>query len=447
MSSEVPVITEANGKQYSKPYLYYVLFILFLAYVFNFVDRQLVTILVEPIKEEFGATDTQMGFLTGLAFALFYATLGVPVARLADSWSRRNVLSLSIATWSAMTAVCGFASSFWQLAAARVGVGVGEAGGSPPSHALISDYFPPHQRSTALGVFSSATHFGVIVGMLGGALIAQAFGWRMAFIALGLPGVILALIVWLTVDEPLRGRWDPPRKAGLKEESFAEVVRYIWRSRAFRLVALATGFTTLSGYGFGNWTPSFLIRVHGLSLVEAGLLLGVAGTLGGLLGAIFGGIVTDRMARRDSSWQLKMPALGALISMPLQMLFLMWPERQAFHIGDFTIPVAVLFMPVGAFFAAFWIGPTYAAVQNLVKPNMRSLASATLLLFLNLIGMGIGPLLVGVLSDALLPSMGVESIRYALLYSLVTVLIGSALFWRASIHYRHESVASAVADR
>ncbi|MDE0991264.1 MAG: MFS transporter, partial [Pseudomonadales bacterium] len=239
---------------YSVRYRYFVLSVLLIAYVFSFIDRQLMTILLEPIKAEFGASDTAMGFLSGFAFALFYAVLGLPVARLADRWSRRNVLAMSMVVWSGMTALCGMAGTFWQLAVLRVGVGVGEAGGTPPSHSLIASYFPPEERSTAMGIYGSGAQIGVLVGMLGGAVIADQMGWRSVFFIFGLPGVLVGLLVFMVVKEPLKNAVPDPR-------SMLEDLTRLWRIPAFALISFATGFTALAGYGMGTWFPSFLIRV------------------------------------------------------------------------------------------------------------------------------------------------------------------------------------------
>ncbi len=414
---------------YSKKYRYFVLMVLLISYVFSFIDRQLMTILLEPIKTEFGASDTAMGFMSGLAFALFYAVLGIPVARLADRWSRRNVLAISMVVWSGMTAVCGMAASFWQLAAARVGVGVGEAGGTPPSHSLIASYFPPEERSTAMGIYGSGSQIGVLIGMFGGAIIADQLGWRPVFFIFGLPGILIGLLVFLVVREP-------PKPAAPAARSMLADLGSLWRIPAFAMICFATGFTALAGYGMGTWFPSFLIRVHGLSLTEAGLILGLVGTLGALTGAISGGILCDRLAAKDARWQLRLPAVGAGLSVIFLGLFLLWPEGQQWQVGDFRIPYAVLFLFFGGIVSSFWIGPTYAAIQTLTPDHLRSQASALLLLLLNLIGMGLGPLLVGVLSDLLLPSLGDHSVRYAMLISLVTVVVGSTLYWRSGARYR-----------
>jgi MFS family permease len=419
---------------YSTKYRAYVLFILWLTYILNFVDRQLVTILLEPIKLEFGASDTAMGFLSGFAFALFYASLGVPVARLADRWSRRNVIAISIGLWSGMTALCGLAGSFWQLALARVGVGIGEAGGTPPSHSLIADYFPADQRATALSIHATATQFGILIGMLGGAIVAAQYGWRMAFIVFGIPGVFIGLLIALTVKEPARE--GPP-----SENNMLADIKHIWALPGFSLIALAGATTALAAYGLGTWSPSFLMRTHGLSLVETGLLLGGAGAISGIVGAVTGGILCDKLSKRDKRWQLWLPAGGAFATAPLMLGFLLWPESQQFTVAGYTVPVAIIFTLLGGVAAAFWIGPTYAAIQTLSPGNMRAQAAAIFLFLFNLIGMGLGPLVIGILSDAMMPVFGVDSLRYAMSFSLVLVLLGGVLFLRAAPRYASASQA------
>lgn len=413
---------------FSPNYRAYVLFILWATYILNFVDRQLITILLEPIKLEFGASDTAMGFLSGFAFALFYASLGVPVARLADRWSRRNVIAISIGLWSAMTALCGLAANFWQLALARVGVGIGEAGGTPPSHSLLADYFPVEKRATALSIHATATQFGVLIGMLGGAFVAAEHGWRMAFIFFGIPGVVVGLLIAMTVREPVR---ESPRSTG----SMLADIRHIWALPGFALITLAGATTALAGYGLGTWSPSFLMRTHGLSLVETGMLLGGAGAISGIIGAVAGGILCDRLCQRDRRWQLWLPAAGAFATAPLMLGFLLWPESRQFTALGYTVPVAILFTLLGGIVAALWIGPTYAAIQTLSPGNMRAQAAAIFLFLFNLVGMGLGPLLIGMLSDALMPVFGVDSLRYAMASSLSLVVLGGVLFLRAAPGY------------
>lgn len=426
----------ALGRRYSRTYSGYVLVILTLAFTFSFADRQLMTILLEPVKAEFGASDTAMGMLAGLAFVLFYATLGVPIARLADRGSRRTVIAVSIALWSLMTAACGLATSFWALAAARVGVAVGEAGGTPASQALLADYYPPRQRSTVLGIYATGTQLGICLGLFGGAVLAHYFGWRLAFIGLGLPGLALALVVRYTVAEP-------PRIIAAAQPPLLITLRDILRGRAYRLLALAAALASLAGYGFATWLPSFLVRVHDVPLLHAGLMLGVGSSLGGLAGAVCGGWFCDRMVRRDRVWQLRIPALAVLLSLPVLAAFLLWPQQQRWQLGGLTLPVAALFIPINAFLVAAWIGPIYAAVQNLVAPAQRAQALALLSLITNLIGCGAGPLSIGLLSDWFAPA-GAASLRYALLASLVMLLAGALLFWRAGALYRREAGAAAL---
>ena len=419
------------SQQFTPRYRNYVLFILTCGYVLNFVDRQVMTILLEPLKAEFGASDTQMGLISGLAFALFYATLGVPVARLADRWSRRNVLAISMATWSAVTAACGTAGSFWQLALLRVGVGIGEAGGTPPSQSLLTDYFPKERRALAQGVLATAPNIGVLVGLFGGALIAEAFGWRTVFFVFGVPGVGLALLLFFTVKEPIK-----VKPQGLEaDRSMMSAVSGIVRLPSFFLIALGVGFAAIPGYGLGVWSPSFLVRVHGMSLVDAGLWLGIIGLSGGTVGTIVSGVLADRLALRDNRWQLWIPAVGLMVALPLQALFLLWPASAVFTIAGKTAPVALVFMGLSSVFACFWIAPSYAAVQNLVPSHWRTQASALLLLVFNLLGLGLGPLLVGMLSDEL-ASFGAASVRWALLSSLSMGYVAITCYWFGAAKYR-----------
>ena len=411
----------APHEQFSNPYRYYVLALLTLGYVFNFVYRQVMTILLEPIKAEFGATDTQMGLLSGLAFALFYATLGLPVARLADRWSRTKVLSISMTTWSAVTALCATATGFWHLALLRVGVGIGEAGGTPPSQSLLADYFAPERRAFAQGILATAPNIGILVGLFGGALIAEAFGWRTVFLVFGIPGVALALLIYLTVREP--------EKVARPEQDLNlwVALKGIVALPSFKMIMLGVGFTGISGYGLGVWSPSFLVRVHDMSLVDAGLYLGLIGVFGGGLGTISSGLMVDALAKRDKRWQMWVPMIGIFLSLPTQLAFLLWPVEHRLIIGGADLPFALVFMGLSAIFASFWIAPSYAAVQNLVPQYWRTQASAMMLLAINLLGMGLGPLLVGVFSDLFIAA-GNESVRYGLAVVVSLSIVGAIAY-------------------
>ena len=425
--SSSPAANAAPHEAFSNKYRYYVLALLTLGYVFNFVDRQVMTILIEPIKMEFGATDTQMGLLSGLAFALFYATLGIPVARLADRWSRRNVLAISMTTWSAVTALCATATGFWHLLLLRVGVGIGEAGGTPPSQSLLADYFPPEKRAFAQGVLATAPNIGILVGLFGGAIIAEAYGWRSVFLVFGIPGVLLAILIQTTVREPLKVS-EPADQA---QAGLFSALGNIFRLPSFVHIMVGVGFTGIAGYGLGVWSPSFLVRVHDMSLVDAGLYLGLIGVFGGGLGTISSGLLADRLARRNKRWQLWLPAIGIFLALPTQLAFLLWPAEHRLVMGTIDVPFALIFMALSAVFASFWIAPSYAAVQNLVPQYWRTQASALMLLAINLLGMGLGPLLVGLLSDSF-SQFGSESVRYGLAIGVSLSLFGGLAYLRGS---------------
>lgn len=396
---------------------YFVLGLLFLVYLVNFVDRQILSILIEPVKHELGVTDTAMGFLTGLTFALFYSVAGIPLAWLADQFNRRNILAAGLGVWSAMTALSGLAVTFWQLALARVGVGVGEASCVPTAHSLISDYFPPKRRATALAVFSMGAHAGVMAGLILGGWVNEWLGWRWAFVLAGSPGVLLALIVRLTVREPQRGNLDPVQEAQLGG-SFGEVLSFLWKLKAFRNLALASGLASITGYGLVIWSPVFLIRVYGMGTGETGTWLGLLAGAGGVLGTLGGGLLGDRLSVRDSRWLFWIPALSQVLTFPLLLWFL-FARSLSTALGAAALAYV---------FSALWMGPAYAATQALARPAMRALAAALLLLVINLIGLGLGPLLVGWFSDLFQPQFGPESIRYAL------AAAGLASLW-AGVHY------------
>jgi predicted MFS family arabinose efflux permease len=396
--------------------------VLTLLFVVNYVDRQLLAILIEPIKRELGASDTAMGFLSGLAFALFYTTAGVPIARIADRGSRRRVIVWGVVVWSAMTACCGLARNFAQLAAARIGVGVGEAALAPSAHSLIADGFPLHRRATALGIFNVGGNVGVMLGFIAGGWIGETMGWRTAFLVVGLPGLAAALLARFTLDEPPRGGRGPveveratpdAEPAVAPEPRFREVVALLLSRRTFVHVSLASAFYVFAAYGFTVWGASFLIRVHGLSLRETGLWLGLIQGIGGGLGTFLGGVLADRGAGRDPRVLVWIPALGGLLALPLLCVFLFAPTPTAALLGYAPAMVVVL----------FFTGPSFAVVQSLAPPRLRAQAAALLLFTMNLIGLGIAPLVVGLLNDALAERFGILAVRYSLLVTSVGALV------------------------
>lgn len=416
----------------TRAYSNYVLGVLVLVYVMNYVDRQLISILIEPIKAEFGASDKQMGLLTGFAFAIFYTVAGIPVARLADVWVRRSVIAIGLALWSGMTALTGFSRSFLELALVRIGVGIGEAGGTPPSHALISDYFPPKRRATALGIFSLGVPIGTMVGYSLGGWLGDQLGWRAAFVWMGLPGLALALLVRLTVREPRHGQFDAPRPASERRATTGQVLRHLFSLSSFRWIVPGVCLASFSGYGFAIWKPVFLMRVHDFSMTQAGLWIGLLSGATGFLSTLAGGFIADWLARRDAAWALRLCAFSILAALPFQLAFLLYPDPMI---------ALALFIP-GGLVGGMWPPPSYAATQNLVPPHMRALASAILLFFLNLIGLGAGPFAVGWISDVLAPSFGAESVRWALVIPLALNLFGAFAYWRASRSYAAELAAN-----
>ena len=380
------------GTPYAKVgYRYYVLAVLTLVYTFNFIDRQLLVILQEPIKAELGLSDTQLGLLTGFAFAVFYVVCGIPIARWADKGVRRSIIALALTVWSLMTAVSGFTQNFVQLLLARMGVGVGEAGGSPPAHSMISDIFSPKFRATALSIYSIGIYIGILVGFALGGWIAEFFGWRLAFLVVGLPGVALALVLRFTVAEPVRGWSEGASGTVAPAPPLGEVLRLLWSRRSFRFLATAASIQAFIIYGIGNWLPSFFLRTYDISIGELGTWLALASGIGGGAGSFFGGWVTDRLGVKDARWYLWMPAILVMTVVPVLYVFLTF---KAVYLGLFlTAPFY--------FLTAAYLGPVLAVSHSLVGQRMRALTSAVLFFVINLIGMGLGPLSVGLLSDTL----------------------------------------------
>jgi len=395
----------------------YVLGVLVVVYTFNFIDRQILSILIEPIKKDLGLSDTQIGLLTGFAFAAFYATLGMPIARFADRNNRRNLIALALTVWSAMTALSGAAMNFWHLLIARIGVGVGEAGCSPASHSIISDYYSAHSRSTALGIYSLGIPFGILFGFYMGGTINELFGWRAAFFVVGIPGLVLALLVRFTVKEPPRGMAEG-RTAAAEQPGIGETLRYLLAKRSFRHLAFGAALTAFVGYGFVNWTPSFLIRSHGMTTAEAGKWLGLLVGIAGGAGISLGGWLADRFGRRDTRWYLWIVGVALLVGLPFSIAAFLAPSTS----------LTLLFLVVPVVLGNFYQATTFSQTQGLVGLRMRAVAAGVLLFIINIIGLGLGPTFVGFVADLLLPRFGTESLRYTLLLCSVVNI------W-AAVHY------------
>ena len=399
-------------------YRNYVLSVLFTVYVFNFIDRQILAILLDPIKAELGASDTQMGFLTGFAFAVFYTVAGIPLARLADRSSRRNLIAIGLTVWSGMTALSGLARSFASLAAARIGVGVGEAAGSPPAHSLISDYFPAEKRATALSIYNSGISVGVMIGYLAGGWINEFFDWRTAFYVVGIPGVIFAGVVRFTIREPPRGHSETT-PVDDSTDSVWDVVRFMFSLPSFRYLSVAAGIAAFSSYGFGSWVPAYLGRVHGMGTGEIGTWIGIESGVGGAAGAILGGKLADRWGKKDPRWYLWVPAWSLVAWVPFLAAFL-WIDRPR---------IALIAYFPAIFMASMHLGPVIAVTHALVKLRMRALASAVLLFILNMIGLGMGPQIVGIMNDWLEPTYGLEAVRYSLAIAACSKVVAITFFF------------------
>lgn len=427
-------------------YRRYAMGLLLVIYVMNFVDRQVVNILAEPIKNELGLLDWQLGAMSGFAFALFYTVLGLPIARLAERGNRPWIIAGALAVWSGFTALCGLAQNFTQLVLARIGVGVGEAGCTPPAHSLITDYVPKEKRASALAFYSMGTPLGGLVGMALGGLIADAHGWRMAFIVCGAPGIVLAIVAGLTLIEPrLRDAATALREKASQasRQPMREALTVLARKRTFWLVAFAAAIKAFIGYGHAPFTASFFYRNHAEEIARLassfglesggflGVSLGLVAGIGGAFGAYMGGVIADKYGGRDYRAYVSVPAIASVVTIPI-------------YIFAVTLPFAsfaILTLTLNAILGTLWYGPVYATAQTIVPAHMRATASAILLFVINLVGLGLGPLAVGALSDVLAIHAGLgaaEGIRWALIISAFSGLGAGALFWMARRTIREE---------
>jgi predicted MFS family arabinose efflux permease len=426
-------LSDSNRNHYDKPKAaYYALGMLTLVYAFNFIDRQLLAILQESIKADLSLSDSQLGLLTGFAFAIFYVTAGIPIARWADHANRRNIVAGSLFIWSFMTALSGMVQNYTQLVLARIGVGIGEAGGSPPSHSMISDIFPPNRRATALGFYSTGVSFGILFGFLFGGWLNEYFGWRTAFLVVGIPGVFLSGLIMLTLREPTRGLIEQ-KTVTAESVPLKKVIQTLWESRTFRHLSLAASLNAFSGYSTASWTASFMIRSHEMSTGELGTWLAIIIGLCGAIGVFFGGMAADWLSPRDKRWYMWLPAISGFIAVPFMV---------AVYLAD-TPYVALSMMLIPGLLHQVYLGNTLATTHNLVGLKMRATSSAILFFILNIIGLGCGPFLVGLLSDQLSASHGADSLRLAMLYLLPAVMFWSAChFYFASKHLRKDLEAA-----
>ncbi|XBQ15908.1 MAG: MFS transporter [Oceanicaulis sp.] len=432
-------------------YRSWVLVMLFLVYAFNFLDRQIISILAIPIKEDLGLSDRQLGLLGGIAFAALYSTLGVPIAWLADRTNRTWIITVSLTVWSGFTAVCGFAQNFWQLFLARVGVGVGEAGGVAPSYSLIADYFPPQSRARALAIYSLGIPIGSAFGVVAGAQIAggnvgENLDWRAAFIIVGFAGILIAPLFKLTVREPKRGgldvkKPDPAEEAKAQPEpgeaasaaapaetraekapGFGDVLKVLAKKPSFWFLVLGASCSSMMGYGVFFWIPSFFARSFELGIIDTGWLFGGILFVGGSLGILLGGILGDLMGKGSKKMYAIVPATAFFLTFPLYVAGTLAPTP--------LIGALLFVIPTGLGLA--WLGPTLSAFQHLAPANMRSMASAVFLLINNLLGIGVGVYVLGELSTLLTPTFGAEALRYSIMIGAFLYVIAGALFLLAA---------------
>lgn len=412
--------TPEEGGHISKSVKNYTLFILVIVYAFNFIDRQILVILQPLIKVDLNLSDTQLGVMSGIVFALFYTIVGIPIARLADHRNRRNIIAISLTVWSGMTAVSGFAQNFVHLLLARLGVGVGEAGGSPPAHSMISDLFEENKRATALAIYSAGLYLGILAGFAFGGYLGEIYGWRITFFVVGLPGILLAAILWLTVPEPVRGRFEDSDHQN--RPSFKAVYKTVTRKKAFLFLAFGSAMSAFGGYGTSNFMPSFLTRYHDMSLADIGFVLALTVGISGMIGTFGSGYLADKLGAKDVRWYLRIPAIGALINIPFTVM--------AFQVEDTQMALLLYFL--AAVTNSTYLAPCIAMAHRLVSPAMRATTSALLFFILNLIGLGFGPLFVGVLSDIFSVVLGAESLHWALTSTAALGFLTTTLYWCGS---------------
>ena len=428
MRTGVPDDSSSASPPASLAYRSYVLAVLVIVYTFNFIDRQIVGILAVPIKTELHLSDSQLGLMGGLAFALFYTFLGIPIARLADRVSRTGIMTAALALWSLMTAVCGLTHSFAQLFMARLGVGVGEAGGVAPAYSLICDYFPPKERARALSVYSFGIPLGSAAGITLGGIITSLMSWRMAFFMVGLAGLLIAPLLRLTVREPARGALDiaPDRTAANVKapasSTLLGVIGVLARKGSFWGLSLGAASASMMGYGLFFWMPSFAVRSFHLTLLQASMIYGALVLIGGLSGIWCGGVLADRYGEGRKAFYALIPAAAFVTTVPFYVAGVL----------STTLWVSFIVLLVPTALGLVWLGPVLAAVQHLVPANMRATASALFLFINNLIGIGLGTTLIGVVSDLMRARFGTESLRYAILAGTGFYLIAAALLFLAS---------------
>lgn len=410
------------------------LLLLAMMYADNFVGRQIIAVMIEPIKQEFAVSDTAMGLVSGLAFAAVYVLLGLPAGRLADHMPRTRLLAASTLFWALATVVCGLAGSFAMLVIARMAVAVCESPSTSTSMSIIADLYPPHRRSFAIACYTAAPTFSTIIALCVGAWVVDEYGWRSAFFAVAVPAFVISALCAFVVRDPARGRFDLTVQAAHPLPGLWASARELWAQPPYRCLVLACGLTTFSAYGYAMWNASFLVRSHGMPLQYAGILAGLVGGTCAGLGALFSGWLTDHLAVRSLRWHIGVPVIGHLLGSSALIIYLLWPRDILMQVGSIPVPSAMLWCALTSFFSVWWVGPSFSLLTQMVPASRRATAVALQTIVSTLCGVGIGPLATGLLSDALMPVFAEESLRYALLLVSCTIVIPLALLWRTHQH-------------
>jgi len=428
-----PALPGASATPFSAGYTRYAMWLLLGIYIVNFLDRQVVNILAEPIKRDLHLADWQLGMMSGFAFAVFYTLLGVPIARLAERQNRPFIIATALAAWSAFTVLCGFAQNFVQLCLSRIGVGVGEAGGTPPAHSLISDYVPKEKRASALAFYSMGVPLGSLLGMAMGGVVADAYGWRVAFMVAGAPGVVLAIVVALTLKETRSQLAHDLAAAKANQPSFGATMALLGGKPTFWFLCFGAAIKSFISYGHAPFTASFFLRNHGpevaaladgFGLKSVGFLGLAIGLISGVCGAassMVGGWIADKAAAKDIRNIVLAPMLAVTVTVPV-FIAAMLADSAVVALGLLVIPYLLNY---------FWYGPVYSTAQGIVPPNMRATSAAVVLFVVNLIGLGLGPLAVGLLSDLFAGPLGLgeaDGVRWALIVAAGMGLVSGLLF-------------------
>lgn len=409
------------------------LFMLTAAFALNNLDRQILNIVLNDIGLEFNLTDFQLGSLSGFAFAVIYALLGFPIAKLAKPGKRKTILVSAIAVWSGMTMMMGITSNFIQIFLARVGVGIGEAGCVPPSHSMIADAYPKEKRATALAIFSAGTNIGIFLSFLVGGVVATHFGWRAAFIVAGLPGLFLGLAMLFTLKEP-EAETVSPKLDKVDTPTYGDVIRALFNDPSTRHTIIGAALVSMVGYGSLTWLATFLVRIHDMQLLQIGLYLAfVVGALGAVA-TWAGGWFADKIGKNNSDWRLKFVAVSIILAKPLAIIFYLSND----------LVFALIFLILPAALGALFSGPSFSHIYTTIEPAKRAMATAILMFISNLIGLGIGPMFVGLASDLMAPAYGEDSLRYALVVIQLVGVWAAIHFWVAGSHVKKQEAKSKI---